>query len=112
MDFHFGGDMRATSTVWRTLQKRSADQRRNTWVHAELRSHGRTQSVILRDVSRGGARLEFAYGLAPGDEIEIDLMSGRTLRGTVAWSVAAYCGVEFPSLLGEDDPVLETCKRH
>ena len=52
-------------------------------------------------------KIEFAYGLMPGDQIEIELMSGRELQGTIAWSVAAYCGVEFPTLLAEDDPVLE-----
>jgi len=72
---------------------------------------GRSQSVIVRGVSRGGIKIEFAYGLMPGDKIEIEL-SGRMLQGTVVWSVAAYCGVEFPSLLDEDDPILASCKSH
>ncbi len=104
--------MRATSTVWRTLPTRRTFERRNTWVHALMHFGGRTQSVIIRDVSRGGIKIEFAYGLVPGDQIEIELTSGRKLEGTVAWSVAAYCGVEFPAPLAEDDPVLDTCKRH
>jgi hypothetical protein len=104
--------MRATSTEWRTLPTRRLFERRNTWVQALLHFDGRTQSIVIRDVSRGGIRIEFAYGLAPGDRIEIELNSGRRLAGTIAWSVAAYCGVELQTLLAEDDPVLETCKRH
>lgn len=107
-----GGDMRATSTVWRSLPTRRLFERRNTWVHATLHFDGATQSIVIRDVSRGGARIEFAYGLNPGDQIEIELTSGRRLPGTIAWSVAAYCGVELQTLLAEDDPVLATCKRH
>jgi PilZ domain len=104
--------MRAMSTAWRRLPNRRTFERQNTWVHALLHFEGATQSVVLRNVSREGARLEFAYGLNPGDEIEIELTSARRLQGTVAWSVAAYCGVEFPTLLAEGDPVLGSCKRH
>jgi len=104
--------MRAAATVWRALPKRCAFEPRNTWVHALLHFKGRTQSVIVRGVSRDGIKIEFAYGLTPGDEIKIEFMSGRMLQGTVVWSVAAYCGIEFPSLLAEDDPVLDACKTH
>lgn len=105
--------MHATASAWRPpLPTRRTFERRNTWVHALLHFEGRTQTIIIRNISRGGMRIEFAYGLMPGDKIEIELTSTRKLEATVAWSVAAYCGVEFPSPLAEDDSVLETCKRH
>jgi hypothetical protein len=104
--------MRATSAAWRTLPTRRTFERRSTWVNAVVHCEGHSQSVVIRDVSRGGMKIEFAYGLAPGDEISIELMSGRRLEGTVAWSLAAYCGVEFAAPLAEDDQVLEACKRH
>jgi PilZ domain len=105
--------MRTTETVWRRpLPTRRAFDRRNTWVHALLRFEGRSQSIVVRNISRGGMKIEYAYGLMPGDKIEIELMAGRKLQGTVAWSVAAYCGVEFPAPLAEDDPVLETYRTH
>jgi PilZ domain len=104
--------MRATSSVWRTLPKRRTFERRNTWVYAVVHFKGRAQSVVIRDISRCGMKIEFVYGLMPGDQIRIELMSGCALQGTIAWSVAAYCGVEFPTLLAEDDPVLDSCKRH
>jgi PilZ domain len=108
----FGGDMRATSTAWRTLPTRRNFERRSTWVQAVVHFEDKHQSIIVRDVARGGIKIEFAYGLTAGDEISIELMSGRFLQGTVAWSLAAYCGVAFHTSLAEDDPVLTSCKRH
>jgi hypothetical protein len=104
--------MRATSTAWRTLPTRRTFERRSTWVQAVAHCEGKHQSIIVRDVSRGGIKIEFAYGLSEGDEIIVELMSGRLLQGTVVWSLAAYCGVAFHTLLAEDDPVLTSCKRH
>lgn len=105
--------MRTTETVWRRrLPTRRTFDRRNTWVHALLRFEDRTQSIVIRNISRGGMKIEFAYGMMPGDKIEIELMSTRKLQGTIAWSVAAYCGVEFAAPLDEDDPVLETYRTH
>jgi len=103
--------MHAVASAWRTLPKRTTFAPRNAWVHALLHSKGQTQSIIIRDVSRGGMKFEFAYGLKPGDEVEIELTSARKLRGTIVFSVAAYCGVEFPTPLAEDDPLLTTYKR-
>ena len=104
--------MRATSTVWRTLPTRRSFERRSTWAPAVVHFDDHAQNVIIRDISRGGMKLEFAYGLMPGDKITIELASARTLDATVTWSVAAFCGVEFFGLLAEDDPVLASCKRH
>ena len=105
--------MHTTATSWRTIApKRRTFERRNTWVHASLASDGRTQSIVIRNISRGGMRIEFAYGLVPGDQVEIELTSGRKLAGTIVWSVAAYCGLEFPAPLAEDDPVLKSYRQH
>jgi len=102
--------MHAVASAWRTLPKQRAFTPRNTWVHALLHCRGRTQSVVIRDVSLGGMKLEFAFGLVPGDEVEVELTSARKLQGTIAFSVAAYCGVAFPTPLAEDDPLLDVCK--
>ncbi len=104
--------MRATSTVWRTLPTRRVFERRSTWSPAVVHFDGKAQNVIIRDASCGGMKLEFAYGLMPGDKIGIELASERMLEGTVMWSVAAFCGVEFTSMLDEADPVIASCKRH
>jgi PilZ domain len=104
--------MRATSSVWRTLPTRRVCERRSTWSPAVVHFDGHAQNVIIRDMSRGGMKIEFAYGLMPGDRIRVELASGRMLEATVMWSVAAFCGVEFPSMLEEDDPAIASCKRH
>lgn len=106
--------MQTTQTVWSTRapQKRRLFERCNSWVHAHLHSGNRTQTIVIRDVSRGGMKIEYAYGLMPGDKVAIELNPARTLEATVAWSVATYCGVEFLSPLDEADPALTFCKMH
>jgi len=73
---------------------------------AILHSHGRLQCVDLRDISRGEIKLDRAFGLKPGDSVSIELLSRRILKGTVAWSIAAFCGIKFDQPLAEDDPAL------
>lgn len=51
-------------------------------------------------------KLKNAYGLVPGDVVTVELLSDRTLVGTVVWSVAPYTGVTFDELLSDDDPLL------
>jgi len=51
-------------------------------------------------------KLKNAFGLVPGDVVTVELLSNRTLEGTVMWSVAPYTGIAFDELLPEDDPLL------
>jgi len=74
--------------------------------HAILHSHGRLQCVAIRDISRGGIKLENAFGLSPEDVVTVELLSRRILDSTVVWSVAAFCGIEFDQPLAEGDPAL------
>lgn len=106
--------MQTTQTVWhsRSGRKQRTFERCNAWVHAQLRSGERTQTIVVRDVSPGGMKIEYAYGLRPGDSVTIELNSSRVFEATVAWSVATYCGVEFSSPLAEDDPALVARKVH
>lgn len=71
-----------------------------------LQLHGRFQRVIIHNISQSGLKLKNAYGLVPGDVVRVELVSQRTLEGTVMWSVAPYTGIAFDELLGEDDPLL------
>jgi hypothetical protein len=73
---------------------------------AILHAHGRLQCVDLRDISRSEVKLDRAFGLKPGDPVSVELLSRRTLDGTVAWSVAAFCGIEFDQPLAENDLAL------
>jgi hypothetical protein len=51
-------------------------------------------------------KLENVLRLMPGDVVTIELLSSRSLVGTVVWSVASFCGVEFETPLVGDDPLI------
>jgi PilZ domain len=74
--------------------------------HAILHCHDRVQTVLLRDISSGGVKIQNAFGLVAGDTVRLELLTRRTFEGTVAWSVPPYCGIRFTTPLAEDDPLL------
>ncbi len=88
------------------LAERRAFARLKTRWDAVLYIHGRFQNVIIHNISRSGMKLKNAFGLVPGDEVVVELLSHRTFDGTVVWSVAPYTGVAFTDFLDEDDPIL------
>jgi hypothetical protein len=83
-----------------------SSERSVTRKHAILQSHERSQTVLIRDISVGGMKLQNAFGVVPGDVVTIELLNRRALSGKVAWSVAPYCGVRFDTALAESDPLL------
>lgn len=85
---------------FRTFQHPSAE------LPALMHCHGRSQSVVIRRISREGMIVEYASGLHPRDAIKVQLLSNRTLSGSAVWSVAAYCGIAFDTPLADDDPLL------
>ena len=74
--------------------------------NAILHSHWGLQCVGLRVISRDEVKIDRAFGLKPGDQVSVELLSRRKLSGTVAWSVAAFCGIKFDQRLAENDPAL------
>ena len=88
------------------LSERRSFARHKTRWDAVLQIHGRFQRIIIHNVSQSGIKLKNAFGLVPGDAVSVELLSGRKLEGTVAWSVAPYTGIAFDDLLEEDDPAL------
>lgn len=74
--------------------------------HAVLQAHGKVQCPSIRSVTRSGIRLDGAFGLSAGDAVTVKLPSQQTMRGTVDWTVAGFCGVAFAEPLAEDDPAL------
>ena len=90
--------------------------RRALW--ADLREHerfvvattalidvgGRAATVKVHDVSRGGAQLEAASGLANDQRVTVTIRGLRALEGRVAWVGGGHCGVQFePSVLEADE---------
>jgi len=74
--------------------------------HAVLSANGASQCVSLRSISRHGVRLDRAFGLQPGDTVDVRLPSQQPLNGTVDWSVAGFCGIRFDQPLADGDPAL------
>jgi hypothetical protein len=74
--------------------------------HAILHCHERVQTVVVRDISAGGVKIQNAFGLVPGDPITLEFLTRRKIEGEIAWSVPPYCGVKFNAPLASDDPML------
>lgn len=98
---------RPQSLVERERANRRTFKRNSTKMHAIVHCRRRFQSVVIRDISLGGMKLENILGLMPGDVVTIELMSSRSLIGTVVWSVASFCGITFETPLAGDDPLIK-----
>ncbi len=86
--------------------KRRLFERQPTRMRAIVHFRAHFQSVLIRDVSTGGMKLEKAFGLIAGDSVTIELLSGRSLQAKVIWSVAPFCGLAFEKTLDQRDPLL------
>src|SRR5262245_10920619 len=80
--------------------------RQSVHKHAILHAHDRTQSVLIRDISAGGMKIQNAFGLMPGDEVRVELLTRRGFAGKIAWSLPPFCGIKFDTVLDSDDPLL------
>jgi hypothetical protein len=73
---------------------------------ALVHCHGRHQTVSILDFSAGGLQLQGAFGVAQGDQIEVELLSGHRLRAKVVWSLGSRIGAQFSPVLASDNPAL------
>ena len=97
---------KAGSTEGRTSERQGIRK------HAILHCHDRVQTVLIRDISAGGVKIQNAFGLVTGDPVQVELLTRRTFEGKVAWSVPPYCGIEFNTPLAQDDPLLAANALH
>lgn len=92
----------------------SAERRRIERVPVHIRGilyHGdRFQTTMVENISTGGAGLNGAVGIAPGDDVTVRLVNGRELSGKVAWWLAGRCGITFHTKIHTDDPLFH--RRH
>ena len=95
----------AASEEESSAEERSSE-RRIVRKHAILHCHDRVQTVVIRDVSTGGMKIQNAFGLAPGDVVRVELLTRRAFEGKVAWAVSPYCGIKFHKPLEHSDPFL------
>jgi PilZ domain len=90
---------------------RRRHDRRSAAVTALVHSHGRFQTVSILDFSTGGLQLQGAFGVAPGDVIEIELLSGHRVPAKVVWSLGSRIGAQFTPVLSADSPALIALQR-
>ncbi len=64
------------------------------------------QSVLICNVSMGGAGLQGCNCLVDNDKIVLRLLNGRGIEATVRWWLGGSCGVQFSVALKPDDPLL------
>ena len=63
------------------------------------------QTTTIENISTGGAGLNGAVGVVPGNEVTIRLINGRELSGEVVWWLAGRCGISFHAELDANDPL-------
>jgi PilZ domain len=90
---------------------RRRHERRSATVTALVHSHGRFQTVSIVDFSSGGLQLQGAFGLAVGDRIIVELLSGHRLPGKVVWSLGSRIGAQFAPALPPDHPGMLALQR-
>jgi hypothetical protein len=90
---------------------RRRHDRRSAPVTALVHSHGRFQTVSILDFSTGGLQLQGAFGVAPADNIEIELLSGHRLPAKVVWSLGSRIGAQFVPVLEPDCPAILALQR-
>ena len=81
-------------------------------IRALLDSKHRFQSVVIRNISRGGAGLDNCDHLIENDKVAITLLNGRRIEAKVRWWLAGVCGVQFSELLEPTDVLLTGRARH
>jgi len=89
-----------------TVRRLRSHERYCVNIKALLHLRDRFQTTKIRDVSIGGACLEGAYAVAPGDRIVLQLNNGRTLNAAVKWWACGRCGIAFENALMANDPIL------
>jgi hypothetical protein len=90
---------------------RRRHDRRSAAITALVHSHGRFQTVSILDFSTGGLQLQGAFGVATGDLVQIELLTGHRLAAKVVWSLGSRVGATFTPVLSSDSPALIALQR-
>jgi PilZ domain len=90
---------------------RRKHDRKSAAITALVHSHGRFQTVSILDFSTGGLQLQGAFGVAVGDQIEIELLTGHRHAAKVVWSLGSRIGAAFTPVLSSDSPAYIALQR-
>ena len=88
------------------LSERRRMQRQSLLQAVKAVSEGHVFHAFAKDISSGGMGLTRMPRLDKGSKISVELKSGRTFAGTVAWSRNGEIGVTFDTPLSLTDPLI------
>ena len=78
------------------LREGRLNVRRPVRIPALLDRHdGLSRTVVIVDYSRGGLHIDRAFGIAVGEHVTVELLSGHRLPVEVMWAVSTQIGVKF-----------------
>ena len=64
------------------------------------------QSVLITNISAGGAGLQDCNSMIRDDTIVVRFLNGRSIEAKVCWWLAGACGIQFSTVLAPNDPLL------
>jgi PilZ domain len=82
------------------------DERVDVSIRALCHAFGSFNTVMICNISPGGAAIKGCKSLMKGDLIELEFLDHRKIVATVRWWINGLCGVEFASRLSNDDALL------
>jgi len=90
------------------LQERWQGIRRPVRIPALLDRHdGLSRSVVIVDYSQGGLRIDSPFGVATGEHVTVELLSGHRLPVEVIWAISTQIGGRFLGPIQPGHPALE-----
>lgn len=82
---------------------RRSEAREQVEIFAKFRRDRENVTIVLKDLSSGGARLEGIEGLTRDEVVTITLPGRKPMIAFVAWATGMSAGVEFADALPEAD---------
>jgi hypothetical protein len=81
---------------------RRSETRERVEIFAKFRRDRENVTIVLKDLSSGGARLEGIEGLTRDEVVTITLPGRKPMIAFVAWASGMSAGVEFADALTEE----------
>ncbi|MEO1651260.1 MAG: PilZ domain-containing protein [Pseudomonadota bacterium] len=86
--------------------QRRRERRVSMQADAIIKIGTRLASAFVVDAASGGLGLKLSAPLEPGERVTVELSSGRSFRGTIAWRRGMRAGLTFDKPLAPTDELL------
>ena len=86
--------------------QRRRERRVSMQADAMIKIGTRLASAFVVDAASGGLGLKLSAPLEPGERVTVELSSGRSFRGTIAWRRGMRAGLAFDKPLAPTDELL------